>query len=318
MASGAVHGDVGAGVGPGLKGDTEAAFEFTFFDLPDVAFGDGGDGVVDVPGLEEVVEEVQGEVAGDEFVFVSVDDAEEAAVAGLAGFVDATASGDLFASSFEDGFHSVGVGEPVEVAGAAGYPVEQDEESVAALPAAVREFGGQHVEVVGVAAEVVSESEEQGAFERGEPFFDFEHRDREQHPDGVGGEFVVKGKFLPVGSFAAGSDLAPALVVVGLVGVVVVTSFSGVAFGTAFAAHRELRGVDVATGDRSAFSGSVAAPEVDASDVGVAAEFGTECPLVELPCTGDVGGVNVDGGDDAVALSAAFVGFVVDPGGFFR
>ena len=120
-------------------------------------------------------------------------------MAGLAGFVDATASGDLFASSFEDGFHSVGVGEPVEVAGAAGYPVEQDEESVAALPTAVREFGGQHVEVVGVAAEVVSESEEQGAFERGEPFFDFEHRDREQHPDGVGGEFVVKRKFCQSG-----------------------------------------------------------------------------------------------------------------------
>ena len=76
-------------------------------------------------------------------------------MAGLAGFVDATASGDLFASSFEDGFHSVGVGEPVEIAGAAGYPVEQDEESVAALPTAVREFGGQHVEVVGVPAEVV-------------------------------------------------------------------------------------------------------------------------------------------------------------------
>ena len=32
----------------------------------------------------------------------------------------------------------------------------------------------------------------------------------------------------------------------------------------------------------------------------------------------ETGGVDVDGGDDAVALSAAFVGFVVDPGGFFR
>ena len=72
----------------------------------------------------------------------------------------------------------------------------------------------------------------------------------------------MKGKFLPVGSFAAGSDLAPALVVVGLVGVVVVASFSGVAFGTAFAAHRELRGVDVATGDRGAFSGRSLRPKL--------------------------------------------------------
>src|SRR5262245_29787767 len=100
---------------------------------------------------------------------MTVDDPEQAAMARRPAFGAAGATGDQFPRRGEDAPHRRRVGEGAEIASAAWHAVVENQETALALAAAIRELAAGDDEVVGVAAEVFAQPEQQRALERGQP-----------------------------------------------------------------------------------------------------------------------------------------------------
>ena len=108
------------------------------------------------------------------------------------------------------------VGEPVQVAGAAGQGVVQDEELAVASGFLVGHGGGDDREVVGVAAVLLRHARHQRRGERRDPLLDQGGRDREQDPERLGVQHVGEDQVGVVAGSGAASLRAPEPVVAGL------------------------------------------------------------------------------------------------------
>ncbi len=190
----------------------EHALELRLSDGREVDAGDGPVlGGLELPPAEDLVEEVQGDLAGHERDLMPSDRGVEASVAaGLAAGL-AVAGGDEVDGPREDVAEPVGVGEAGEVAGATRDGVVDHDESVAGVGfgAGSGEVGLQDPEMRRVTAEGVPEPEEQGCLERQDPLVRLEFRHRQQDPHGFGDELVRQHQVVPLLLAGPGADLAP-------------------------------------------------------------------------------------------------------------
>ena len=169
-----------------------------------------------VQSLQQVVQHGQRLGPGDEGPFVVVDVAEQAAVAGALAVVRAPAPGDDLAGADQDLPEFFLVGEPVQVPGAAGEGVVQDEELAVASGFLVGHGRGDDREVVGVAAVLLRHAGHQRRRERRDPLVDQGGGDGEQDPDRLGVQHVGEDQLGVVAGSGAASLRAPEPVVAGL------------------------------------------------------------------------------------------------------
>ena len=169
-----------------------------------------------VQSLQQVVQHGQRLGPGDQVPLVVVDVAEQAAVAGGLAVVRAPAPGDDLAGADQDLPEFFLVGEPVQVPGAAGEGVVQDEELAAASGFLVGHGRGDDREVVGVAAVLLRHAGHQRRGERRDPLVHQGGGDGEQDPERLGVQHVGEDQLGVVAGSGAASLRAPGPVVAGL------------------------------------------------------------------------------------------------------
>ncbi len=138
---------------PRLQRRLEAPLQLGLLHLADLDLGHAGHRL-GFPRSQQVVEHLKRQVPSGQVVFVSVDHPQQAAVTRLAAFDAARAVGDHLAGVGQDRLHSVRLGQPGQVAGAAGHRVEQHQIPAPPLPGRVGRIGQRHLQVAGVATEV--------------------------------------------------------------------------------------------------------------------------------------------------------------------
>ena len=191
--------------GPVRRPTMQERFEHPFqFGLSNVREVDTGDGAIlgglEVPTSEDLIEQLEGDIARDERDLMAAHGGEEATVAaGLASGL-ALACRDEFDSAGQDLAESFRVGKSGEIAGSARNRVMDENESVTVIRLATGswEIGLDHAEVRRVATERIPEAEEQSRLEGQHPFDGLELRDRKQNSDCLGNEFVSENEAVPL------------------------------------------------------------------------------------------------------------------------
>ena len=224
--------------------------------------------------------------------------------------------GDHLAGVGQDRLHSVGFGQPGQVAGAAGHRVEQHQIPASPLPGRVGRVGQRHLQVAGVAAEVGPQPQQQRTLKRGQPLPHLKHRHRQQHAHRLGVELVVEHHLLPLLGILAGSHRAPTLVqpLEGGVG----RPLAHVAHRPAERTHGEAGDVMGIARNAALLAASFGEPQVDRAEVGAPGELGAKRLVGQRPRPFDALGVDVHAQHVVVALAPPLVALVVHPSAFLR
>ena len=243
-------------------------------------------------------------------------------MAGALAVVRAPAPGDDLAGADQDLPEFFLVGEPVQVPGAAGEGVVQDEELAAASGFLVGHGRGDDREVVGVAAVLLRHAGHQRRGERRDPLVHQGGGDREQDPDRLGVQHVGEDQLGVVAGSGAASLRAPEPVVAGLAVAgadqrVGVAGSGWLVRGRAAArdAGEELPDPGVLPGEPvGRLEVGPPDPQVEGADHRAPSEVHAERPVLVPPRTGlDVLGVDVHGERPLVELAVPVVAVVGDP-----